>query len=334
MIVFTEAGSLMDDTRTILIRHISVHNYAEGFILVLGKDQLVRRERPREDRRQVAHLLREVLEHWSIPPTSHILATEQIDLLDLGLFRVLVHGYQARFRKNVILVALLVVYFNIIVVRMHAECEIGGKCPRRRRPGQKRCLWVIHKWERDSHYGKCTKDQHLQRDKAAAPTGRVVDLLIILPGLKVRERREQPGRVRHNLETTVDDALFKKLFERPPNTLHETKIKRLVIIIKVDPATHALDGSAPLGRVAHDDRAAFRIILVDAHREHIRARRDSEFLVNLVLNRYAVRVPAKAPRYVETGDVCVARDDVLYIICYGGPNPAPSSPDERKSNVR
>ena len=43
MIVFTEAGRLMDDTRAILIRHISVHNYTEGFILVLGKDQLVRR---------------------------------------------------------------------------------------------------------------------------------------------------------------------------------------------------------------------------------------------------------------------------------------------------
>jgi len=33
---------------------------------------------------------------------------------------------------------------------------------------------------------------------------------------------------------------------------------------------------------------------------------------------------------METGDVCVARNDVLYIICYGVPYPAPSSPDERK----
>ena len=48
MIVFTEAGRLMDDTRAILIRHISVHNYTEGPILILGKDQLIRRERPRE----------------------------------------------------------------------------------------------------------------------------------------------------------------------------------------------------------------------------------------------------------------------------------------------
>ena len=172
------------------------------------------------------------------------------------------------------------------------------------------------------------KDQHLQREIAAAPTSRVVDLLIILPSLEIREWRDQPGRVRHNFETTIDETLFKKLFERPPNTLHKTKIKRLVIIIKVDPATHALDGSAPLGRVPHDDRATFRIILVDTHRKHIPARRDAEFLVNLVLDGYTVRVPAKAPRYVETGDMSVARDDVLYIN-YGA-KPAPSFLNERK----
>ena len=80
----------------------------------------------------------------------------------------------------------------------------------------------------------------------------------------------------------------KELFECPPNTLHETKIERLVVVIKVDPATHALDASAPLRRVAHDDRAAFRFILVYAHREHVCARRDSEFLVNLVLDVYGV----------------------------------------------
>jgi hypothetical protein len=45
-----------------------------------------------------------------------------------------------------------------------------------------------------------------------------------------------------------------------------------------------------------------------------------------VLDGYAVRVPAKAPWYVETGDVGMARDDVLYIIYYGAPNPTPSSP--------
>ena len=49
MIVFTEARRLMDDTRAIFIRHIGVHNYAEGSILVLGKDQLVNRGRPKED---------------------------------------------------------------------------------------------------------------------------------------------------------------------------------------------------------------------------------------------------------------------------------------------
>ena len=171
MVVFTEAGCLMNDTRAILIRHISIHDYTEGSVLVLSKDQLVRREWP--GKRQVAHLLRKVLEHWSVPPTSHILTAEQTDLLDLGLLRVLVHGHQARFQKNVILVALLVVYFDITEVWMHAEPEIGGKCPRRRRPGQKRRLWIIHKWERDRHCGERTRISiYNQTSKVPRPQGR------------------------------------------------------------------------------------------------------------------------------------------------------------------
>jgi hypothetical protein len=44
VIVFTEGGCVMDDTGAILIRHISVHNYAEGSILILRKDRAVRRD--------------------------------------------------------------------------------------------------------------------------------------------------------------------------------------------------------------------------------------------------------------------------------------------------
>jgi len=44
VIVFTEARCLMNDTGAILIRHISVHNYAEGSILILCKDRTVRRD--------------------------------------------------------------------------------------------------------------------------------------------------------------------------------------------------------------------------------------------------------------------------------------------------
>lgn len=162
------------------------------------------------------------------------------------------------------------------------------------------------------------------------PTCGVVDLLVILTSLKVGQRREQASRVRHDFETAIDEALIKELLERPPHALHEAKVERLVVVIKVDPAAHTLDGLAPLGRVAHDDRAALGVVLVDAHAKHVRARLDAELLVDLVLNWHAVRVPAETARYVEARDVRVARDDVLPL--RRPPPPPRASPDEQKKD--
>jgi hypothetical protein len=43
VIVFTKAGRLMDNTGAVLIRHISVHKYAEGSVLILYKGHPIRR---------------------------------------------------------------------------------------------------------------------------------------------------------------------------------------------------------------------------------------------------------------------------------------------------
>ena len=139
----------------------------------------------------------------------------------------------------------------------------------------------------------------------------VVDLLVILPGLKVGQRCEQPCGIGHHFETAIDKIFLEQLLERPPDALHKAEIERLVIVIKVDPATHALDGRAPLGRVAHDDRTALSVVLVDTHFEYIFARLDAKLLINLVLYGYAVGVPAETAWYVETRDMGVACDDIL-----------------------
>jgi hypothetical protein len=205
---------------------------------------------------------------------------------------------------------------------MHAKGKVGGKRPWRRRPRQKRRFWIVYERERDGHC-KRNAQRSLKRKRRLVmndPTRRVVDLLIILSSLKVRQRREQARRVGHDLETAIDEAPVKELLERPPDALHEAKIERLVVVVKVDPAAHALDGGPPLGRVAHDDRAALGVVFVDAHREHVRARRDAELLVDLVLDGHAVRVPAETARHVEARDVRVARDDVLQL-CRGDAHP-------------
>lgn len=54
--------------------------------------------------------------------------------------------------EDEILVALFVVDFDVGEVGVHAECEVGGKRPRRGCPSKERCLAIIHEGERDGNY--------------------------------------------------------------------------------------------------------------------------------------------------------------------------------------
>ena len=90
MVVFTEAWCLMDDTRTVLVSHVSIHEHAEGAILILreGSRSLECDDCTRS--RLVLHLLREILKHGRISPASHILASKLTDFLELDLFRIFI----------------------------------------------------------------------------------------------------------------------------------------------------------------------------------------------------------------------------------------------------
>ena len=147
MIVFTKTWRLMDDTRAILVGHVSVHNYAESPVLVLRKVQSGEKATTRLGEGLIRHLLGKILKHGRVSPTSHVLASELTDFLELGLFRIFVYGFQSRFKKNIIQAAFLVVYFYVIVVWVNAERKIRRKCPGCSRPGQNTCLWIVDERE-------------------------------------------------------------------------------------------------------------------------------------------------------------------------------------------
>ena len=86
-------------------------------------------------------------------------------------------------------------------------------------------------------------------------------------------------------------------------------------MVEVNPATHALDRFAPLGLIAHHDGSAFRVVLGDAHFKDIFFALDTQLLVNFVLNRQTMTVPAKATVHVMTGRVGEASHDILHCSC-------------------
>lgn len=85
----------------------------------------------------------------------------------------------------------------------------------------------------------------------------------------------------------------------------------LVVIVKVDPPSKAFDGMAPFGSVPHHDGPAFLVVLADTELCDSLLSRNSQLLVDLVLNGKAVGVPSKASLDVVALHGPVAGDDVF-----------------------
>ena len=49
-----------------------------------------------------------------------------------------------------------------------------------------------------------------------------------------------------HLEPAVHQPLLKELSKHPPHALHEGRIQRLIVVLKVDPSANALDSLLPL----------------------------------------------------------------------------------------
>lgn len=131
--------------------------------------------------------------------------------------------------------------------------------------------------------------------------------------------------------TTVNLSLLVQLLKHPPDTFHECGVQSLVVVVKVDPASHTFDGLSPFAGVSHDNSSALGVVLIDTHCQDIvltlklhadlakyHYRVDSsvsylnaEFLVDFVLNGQTVRVPTETTFNVVTSVVSVTRNNIL-----------------------
>uniref|UniRef100_A0A8R7QJW8 Uncharacterized protein n=1 Tax=Triticum urartu TaxID=4572 RepID=A0A8R7QJW8_TRIUA len=114
-----------------------------------------------------------------------------------------------------------------------------------------------------------------------------------------------------DLEALVHEVLVPELREDPPDALHEVDVHRLVAGLEINPPPHARDDGLPLGDILGDDAAAGLVVHTDALVEHILPGLDLEELVDLVLDREAVAVPAEAARDVAAPHRLVPGDHVL-----------------------
>jgi hypothetical protein len=126
--------------------------------------------------------------------------------------------------------------------------------------------------------------------------GGVLDHLIVLSSLEVGEGGGASGGVRHDLETTVHEALVEELLENPPDGLHELKVHGKVGLLEVNPTTETTESLLPLAGVTKDDRTALLVISSNAHLHNIILGLDVKLLVDLILDGKTVTVETSTKR--------------------------------------
>lgn len=88
-----------------------------------------------------------------------------------------------------------------------------------------------------------------------------------------------------DLETSVDETLLVELLEDPPHALHEGRIKRLVVILKIDPPAQSADDLLPLRGVSHHDLSALSVVLGNSQLEDVIASFNAKLFVDFKLDR-------------------------------------------------
>ena len=96
----------------------------------------------------------------------------------------------------------------------------------------------------------------------------------------------------HRLIARLNQALFPKLGENPPDRLHILYIHGLISMFHIHPASHPIDGPLPILGVLQNRRATLRFKPGNAHRLNILLAFQAKFFLHNILNRQTMAIPA------------------------------------------
>ena len=217
-VVLAVSRSNMHETNTIISRHIIIVGDAEGpFRLLVGE---IREDRFVLDALELIALKfgDELVLFFLLEDVGKTRLCHDID--GLSFVGHVAHGY-------------------IIDIGTSANHQVLGKRPRRCRPNE----------QIDCRLGG---EQRLDgfalggERTSANRHRRILHILVVAAGLKVRKRSRKLPAVRHDAVRLVNAPLVPKLLEDPPDGLHKLGIHRLVVVAEIDPAPHARNRLLPL----------------------------------------------------------------------------------------
>ncbi len=183
---------------------------------------------------------------------------------------------------------------DIRLLRVHAECDIRRKCPRRGGPCEEICILALY----------------FEADDSSA----VLDRLIALRDLVTGKRSAAARAVRNNLEAFVEKALVPDGLQSPPLGLNIIIIVSDIGMLHVSPEADLSGELLPhalvfpyrflallnerLKAIGHD---LFLLVLL----------RDADFLLDFELDRKTVGIPAGLSRDLFALHRMVSRNHIL-----------------------
>mmetsp|Transcript_80583 Transcript_80583/g.184579 ORF Transcript_80583/g.184579 Transcript_80583/m.184579 type:complete len:441 (+) Transcript_80583:2409-3731(+) len=171
---------------------------------------------------------------------------------------------------------------QVLELGVDGQCQVGGQGPGGGRPHSETLVSRTHAGEQDDD-------------------GRVRHVLVVLGHLEIRQRRAARRRIRHHPERTVHHPLQEQLLEHPPPGLHEGRVHRLVVVVKIDPPTEPGDDLPPLPGVLGDDLLTLLVVLLDPDLRDIVLVFHPQLLVDDLLHGKPVAIPPKTPLDVVAG---------------------------------
>src|SRR3989344_2372693 len=139
----------------------------------------------------------------------------------------------------------------------------------------------------------------------------ILYVLVSFRDFLLRKRRLAARADVHRAIILVDQSLVVYLLEHPPYRFHERLIHRAVCVLHVGPAADARNYFLPLMRIGEDARAARLVERINTVSDDFFFMLESELLLDDILYRKPVAIPAPHPRHPVAAQRPKSLHDVL-----------------------
>ena len=278
IVVFTESRSCMDDSGTVFCRYV-VHACNDERVLALF------RHAERLD------LL--------VCPVLHVGALYLLDYLILFTSESLISKRFGYPQKVAFVLAGLHEALNVIYVRSYSKSDVGSECPRCCCPCEEVLVVMVN---------ACTSEL----------AGKSIDLdVLVALSYLVRSKTCSAARaVRQDLISFVNKSLVEGVLDDPPSGLDIVILVSDIRIFHVREISHLLGHIGPHLSVFEYGFTALLVEFLDTVLLDVLLSAESEFLLDLDLNRQSVSIPAAFTLYLESLHCLIPVDGVLESPCH------------------